>query len=66
MSSATSSSSVAHLLLYLVNIGSGNDQTLEVAAGSAISEEYAIRRLLRQVAGRRSHSVISHINLASD
>ena len=42
--------------LCVVNIGSGNDQTLEVAAVSAISEEYAIRRSLRQVAGRRSHS----------
>jgi hypothetical protein len=29
----------------------------------AISEEYAIRRSLRQVASRRSHSEFSHIHL---
>ena len=53
-------------ILCVVNTGSGNDQTLEVAVGSAISEEYAIRRSLRQVASRRSHSECSHIYLASD
>src|SRR3981081_3786980 len=39
-------------LVCVVNTGSGNDQTLEVAVGGAISEEYAIRRSL---ASRRSH-----------
>jgi len=48
--------------LCVVNTGSGNDQTLEVAVG-AISEEYAIRRSLRQVASLRSHSEFSHIYL---
>ena len=55
-----------HRALCVVNTGSGNGQTLEVAVGSAISEEYAIRRSLRQVASRRSFGVFSHLSSASD
>jgi hypothetical protein len=47
-------------LVCVVNTGSGNDQTLEVAVGSAISEEYAIRRSL---ASRRSHPEVPTIYL---
>jgi hypothetical protein len=52
----------ARYALCVVNSGSGNDQTFEVTVGNAISEEY-IRRSLRQVASRRSHSEFSHIYL---
>jgi len=49
--------------LCVVNTGSDNDQTVEIAVGSAISEQYAIGRSLRPVASRRSHSEFSHIYL---